>query len=120
MIDAAVRDLVRPALLVAAVADRDSLGEILAAAGLPMGTPVDVRDLLPAANAQVTDIDGMATRFRHPLLRSAVHQESDVAERYTALSALAEVQRLPASWSLEYQQDPVRSLRVPGGRSASR
>jgi len=79
-------------LLVAALDDGDALGEVLAAAGRIAGGDVGVADLTPAISARLIDVDLEETtvRFRHPLVRSAVHQTASISQRHEVQTALAD------------------------------
>ncbi|HEY2656017.1 MAG TPA: AAA family ATPase, partial [Solirubrobacteraceae bacterium] len=81
----------RAVLRVAAVDDGEALAEVLSAAEIVIGTRQTVEALVPAIEAQLVEVDGHAIRFRHPLVRSAIHQAASVAERHAAHAALAEV-----------------------------
>jgi DNA-binding CsgD family transcriptional regulator len=73
-------------LLVAAADHTGELGTILrAAADLGAG----VEDLPPAQDAGLVTVDGTALRFRHPLVRAAIHQRAPLPERLAAHRALA-------------------------------
>ena len=50
---------------------------------------VDV--LAPAVAARLMEIDDTEYRFRHPLMRTAIHQEASVSQRHAAHAALADV-----------------------------
>ncbi|WP_271504087.1 helix-turn-helix transcriptional regulator [Bradyrhizobium sp. CCBAU 11357] len=78
-------------LNVAAENDGTSLHEILRAGEVLLTQNVGVDALAPAASAQLIDLDAMQVRFRHPLVRSAIHQTADVATRQRVHSALAAV-----------------------------
>lgn len=76
-------------LLVAAVDETGELGVILRAAGV-LGAAVE--DLSPAERAGLVvrvGADGTTIRFRHPLLRAAVHQRAPLGQRLAAHRALA-------------------------------
>ncbi|GAA3208524.1 AAA family ATPase [Dactylosporangium siamense] len=81
----------RTLLLVAATNDGDALSEALAAAALVTGGVVTAGDLPPAVAASLVDVDGDRIRFRHPLMRSAIHQWADLTQRDAAHAALARV-----------------------------
>ena len=53
-------------------------------------SPVGVEALQPAADATIVELDERTVRFRHPLMRSAVHQSASVEQRRRAHEALAE------------------------------
>ena len=74
----------RSLLLIAAVDDSDSLGEILAAGAELTGAELDLVDIEPAATAGLLDIDEAGVRFRHPLVRSAIYQGASLAQRHAA------------------------------------
>jgi DNA-binding CsgD family transcriptional regulator len=78
-------------LFVAAENDRPSLHEILCAGEMVLGQPVDVDALAPAIAAKLIQIDGPELRFRHPLVRSAMHQTADAATRQRIHAALASI-----------------------------
>jgi DNA-binding CsgD family transcriptional regulator len=81
----------RTLLLVAALEDQGQLAEILRAAEIVAGAPVTVLDLEPAVSAGLVRLDGQMLRFRHPLVRSALHHAAHVTELHTAHAALADV-----------------------------
>ena len=81
----------RTLLRIAAVDDGEVLAEIMSAAEIVDGVRRRSRRSLPAVEAQLIDVDGTSVRFRHPLVRSAIHQSASVAERHTAHAALAAV-----------------------------
>jgi DNA-binding CsgD family transcriptional regulator len=81
----------RTLLRIAAVDDGGVLAEILSAAEIVAGRRPTVEALVPAVDVQLIDVNGPTVRFRHPLVRSAIHQAASVAERHAAHAALAEV-----------------------------
>jgi DNA-binding CsgD family transcriptional regulator len=81
----------RVLLLVAAADDTTGLGEIMTAAGIVAGAQPTVESLDPAVQAGLVSVDGLAVRFRHPLVRSAAYQAATVAELHAVHAALAEV-----------------------------
>jgi hypothetical protein len=86
----------RAALLVAALSDNGKLTEVLAATGRLTGTRATAAGLGPAVSAGLVRLDGdddegAYVRFRHPLMRAAVHNAAGVAERHDAHRALAAV-----------------------------
>ncbi|GAA2480304.1 ATP-binding protein [Winogradskya humida] len=81
----------RTLLVVAALNDGDDLGEVVAAAGLVHG-PIGAIDIEPAVTTRLMQVDdAYRVRFRHPLLRSALHQSATVDVRRRVHAALAEV-----------------------------
>ena len=84
---AATREL----LLVAAVDDSGDLDEVLSAARLLAGSARTVDDLAPAVSAGLARTGPGGVRFRHPLVRSAVHQAAGPGRRSAAHAALATV-----------------------------
>ena len=81
----------RTLLLVAALDDGGVPAEVLAAAALVSGSEPVLEDLGPAVTAQLVDVDEQAVRFRHPLVRSAIHQAASVSQRLETHAALAQV-----------------------------
>ncbi|HEY2437428.1 MAG TPA: AAA family ATPase, partial [Solirubrobacteraceae bacterium] len=81
----------RTLLRVAAVDDGDVLAEVLSAAEIVCGVSLTVEALVPAVEAQLVEVNGHMIRFRHPLVRSAIHQAASVAEQHSAHEAFAEV-----------------------------
>src|ERR1700722_3666852 len=98
--------LTRTALLVAALNDGPLLSEVLTAVAvladpaappapaahapvLAAARPLTVDVLVPAISAQLVEIDDTQLRFRHPLIRAAIHQRASVSQRQAAHAALA-------------------------------
>ncbi len=78
-------------LLVAALNDSESLGEVLEAGTTLAGKTIDVSALQTAADAAIVELDERTVGFRHPLMRSAVRQAAPIERRLRAHAALAEV-----------------------------
>lgn len=74
-------------LLVAAADHTGELGTILRASAR-LGAAV--ADLAPAQDSGLVVVDGDSVRFRHPLVRAAIHQRAPLSERLAAHRALAE------------------------------
>ncbi|MEK1886455.1 MAG: AAA family ATPase [Phyllobacterium sp.] len=79
----------RTLLFVAAENDGTSLHETLSAGEAVLGERVGVNDLAPATAVKLIEIDETEVRFRHPLVRSAMHQAADLATRQMIHAALA-------------------------------
>lgn len=74
-------------LLVAAAEDTGDRGVVLRAAATLGCGPAD---LVPAEAAGLVGVDSRTVRFRHPLVRSAVHQAAPVSLRLVVHTALAD------------------------------
>ncbi len=83
----------RTLLFVAAENDGTSLQEILRAGDVLLGSQQGTAALAPAVAAKLVEIDRSGIRFRHPLVRSAIHQSADLATRQQVHAALATVIR---------------------------
>jgi DNA-binding CsgD family transcriptional regulator len=81
----------RVLLLVAALNDGDLWPEILAAARVVHGEDLAVDDLAPAIDARLVEVDGERVWFRHPLMRSAIHQRASLGQRQRVHAALARI-----------------------------
>jgi DNA-binding CsgD family transcriptional regulator len=81
----------RTLLMVAAADDGGALAEVLAAATVVGGAEVTVEALAPAVAVRLVEVEEMKLRFRHPLVRSAVHQAASVWERQASHAATAQV-----------------------------
>ena len=75
-------------LLLAAVEDTGSTANILSAAER-LG--LDLRALDHAERADLIQVRGPQLEFRHPLIRSAIHQAAPLSQRFAAHKALASV-----------------------------
>ncbi|MGV9677285.1 ATP-binding protein [Nocardia sp. NPDC003482] len=87
---AALPAATRTALLVAALADGDSLTEILSATSGLVGEKVDAGILTPAVDAGLLTVASGTVAFRHPLMRSASATAATAEERARAHRALAD------------------------------
>jgi DNA-binding CsgD family transcriptional regulator len=94
-------------LLVAALDDQDHVNELLQAASIAVGAELDVRDLQPAADAAIIDLDLHTVRFRHPLMRSAVSQDAGVHQLRRAHEALAEALRSEPDRAIWHRAAPL-------------
>ncbi|MFF7215237.1 AAA family ATPase [Streptomyces sp. NPDC008238] len=81
----------RTLLLAAALDTEGATGDVLAAATTVTGGPVTVDGLEPAVDAGLVHVDRDTVRFRHPLVRSAIHQAASVTQRNAVHAALATV-----------------------------
>jgi DNA-binding CsgD family transcriptional regulator len=81
----------RTALLIAAVNDSPLLREVLTAARLLAGAELNLDVLDPAIRALLVDVDESEVRFRHPLMRTAIHQQATISERHAAHAVLHHV-----------------------------
>ena len=81
----------RGVLLAAALDSRASLEELVGSASVVAGTLLVVSDLDAAVAAELVSIVDGKVRFRHPLVRSAVHQAAAPAQVLETYAALAEV-----------------------------
>lgn len=82
----------RTLLLVAAVEDTGDLDVLLRAAATLGAAPADLR---PAQEARLVEVTGRALRFRHPLVRAAVHAAAAYPQRLAVHRALAGVLAAP-------------------------
>ncbi|KAB1916423.1 helix-turn-helix transcriptional regulator [Micromonospora sp. AMSO31t] len=82
----------RALLRVAAVEDTGDLDVLLRAAAPLGGGPADLR---AAEEARLVEVTGRRLRFRHPLVRAAVHAAAPYPERLAAHRALADVLTAP-------------------------
>ncbi|MFE0632863.1 ATP-binding protein [Streptomyces sp. NPDC058864] len=82
---------VRAVLTVAAVDDGDDLDDVLAAAGILHGSPVDLGTAQPAFEHGLLTVTGQRYRIAHPLVGSALRQGMPPAARREAHAALAQV-----------------------------
>jgi hypothetical protein len=83
--------LTRTALLMAAVNDSPLLREVLTAACLLAGAELSLDVLDPAVRALLVDVDESEVRFRHPLMRIAIHQQATISQRHAAHAVLHHV-----------------------------
>ncbi|MEU2038509.1 AAA family ATPase [Nocardia niwae] len=92
----------RTALLVAALADSDSMAETLSATSILLGTPAEPEIFTPAVEARLLVLGPGTVTFRHPLMRSALAATATAGERARAHGALADVLTDPdrRAWQL--------------------
>ncbi|WP_454625077.1 AAA family ATPase [Bradyrhizobium cenepequi] len=84
-------DATRSLLRIAAENDATSLHEVLRAGDVLLGEPTGIDMLAPAISAWLIEIDGREIKFRHPLVRSAIHQATDLVIRQKIHAALAAI-----------------------------
>ena len=84
--------MTRTALNLAALSDSDDLGEIVAATELVAG-PATPAVLDPAVSAGLISVDDAVVRFKHPLIRSSIHQQLSPTSLRAGHQALARVVR---------------------------
>jgi DNA-binding CsgD family transcriptional regulator len=83
----------RTLLLVMAENDSRSLREVFDAGEVLLGEKVGLDTLAPAVSALLVDVTPGEVHFRHPLVRSAVHQAASATMRNDVHAALARVIR---------------------------
>ena len=88
---ASLPEATRTLLLVIAENDSRSLREVFDAGEVLLGEKVGLDTLAPAVSAMLIEVVAGEVRFRHPLVRSAVHQAASAAMRHDAHAALARV-----------------------------
>jgi DNA-binding CsgD family transcriptional regulator/tetratricopeptide (TPR) repeat protein len=81
----------RALLMVAALDDGTDLAEMLAAAGIVLGTEAGLEAVQPALDEGLLISDGASAYFRHPLVRSALRHATPLAQRQSGHAALAQV-----------------------------
>jgi DNA-binding CsgD family transcriptional regulator len=81
----------RTLLSVAAANDGTSPYEIMRASEVLFGETIRVDAFAPAVSAKLIELDASEVRFRHPLVRSAIHQAADLATRQRVHAALATI-----------------------------
>ena len=79
----------RSFLRVAAADDRGLISELLTAATKLKGHEVTLEAANDASAAGLLEVEGLEIRFRHPLMRSAIHQAMTIQERQATHAALA-------------------------------
>jgi DNA-binding CsgD family transcriptional regulator len=115
-------------LRVAALNDGDSIAEAIEAASVLAGERLAVDDFTPAVSAQLVNVDELGVRFRHPLVRSAIHQGATLPERLATHAVLADVaaaERDRSVWHLaasiiEPDEAVARQLDETAGRVVRR
>ncbi|MFL6112389.1 MAG: AAA family ATPase [Catenulispora sp.] len=78
-------------LQVAALNDSPSLTETMSALARVADRDPGTDDLTAAVAARLIEVDRGEIRFRHPLMRSAIHQSMSLPERHATHAALADV-----------------------------
>jgi DNA-binding CsgD family transcriptional regulator len=84
-------DATRTALLVAALNDGSVINEVLGATAILTGAAQTVEVLAPAVTARLVETSETDITFRHPLMRTAIHQSASVSQRHATQAALAAV-----------------------------
>ena len=79
----------RAVLLVAALAPSAVIAEVLSAAHVMIGRPIDLSAVDPAKDERLVEVDGQHLRFRHPLVRSGVIGTASLSSLRAAHLALA-------------------------------
>jgi ATP/maltotriose-dependent transcriptional regulator MalT len=85
----------RSLVQVAAIDDRGLLAQLLSAATKLEGHEISLEAASEAIGAGLVETDGDHLRFRHPLMRSAIHQAMSLEERQAAHCALAALDEDP-------------------------
>ena len=128
---ARVRDLppvTQTVLTAAALNDGHSVPEALEATARLTGQRPTIADLTTACTAQLVDVDGRGLTFRHPLVRSAIHQGATLSQRLATHAALADVtagEHDRSVWhraasTIEPDEDIARELDDAAGRAVRR
>jgi DNA-binding CsgD family transcriptional regulator len=78
-------------LVIAAIDEGSDVSEVLAAYAATTGRTATVDAFDPAVAAGLLDVEDLHIVFRHPLVRSAIHQAATGIERQVAHAALAKV-----------------------------
>lgn len=86
-----VPEVTRMLLYIAAENDGSSLYEIMRAGEVLLARTIDFAAFEPAVLGKLIELDATEARFRHPLVRSAIHQAADMAIRQRVHAALAGV-----------------------------
>src|SRR5262249_44915886 len=81
----------RTLLSVAAESDGTSLHEIMRAGEALLGGSIGIEAFAPAVSTKLIELDATEVRFRHPLVRAAIHQAADVATCQKVHAALAAI-----------------------------
>ncbi|OXM67569.1 ATP-binding protein [Amycolatopsis vastitatis] len=90
---AALPEVTRTALLVAALNETTSLAETLTATGALLRMSAEPEILAPAAEARLIDLSAGTLTFRHPLMRSAIPASATPLDRRNAHLALVHALR---------------------------
>src|SRR6201991_1038349 len=81
----------RTLLYIAAENDGTSLYEIMRAGEVLLAETIGVDAFAPAVAAKLIELNAPEARFRHPLVRSAIHQAAEPATRHRVHAALAAI-----------------------------
>ncbi len=97
------------ALLLLAALDDGELAELSRAAEALLGAPIDVDGWTTAVASGLGTLDDGGFRFRHPLIRSAVHQAATGEQRRLAHAALARTLAGDPDRAVWHRRRPHRS-----------
>jgi DNA-binding CsgD family transcriptional regulator len=96
----ALPEATRAALLVSALDEDASLGDVLGAASVLRGRRVTPEEFEPAEAAGLVELGSPRIRFRHPLVRAAIERAAPTSVKRAAHAALADA----------HSSDPDRSV----------
>src|SRR5260370_32328674 len=115
------------ALLLIALDKDPTVGDVLGATRKQMGEEVTVDVLQPAVDEGLISVAGSTVSYRHPLMRSALHQAATAGQRRSAHLALAAVIAPPARrpWHhakavLGEDEGAAADLEIAAGRAQDR
>jgi hypothetical protein len=106
-------------VLLAALNDSDDVAETLDAAAA-LGHDASLDDLGVAMSAGLIVIEETVLRFRHPIIRSAIHRAASMTRRQAAHAALAQVLVSEPDRSVWHPQRPSSAATRPSPPSSSR